>query len=82
MNYTVAANNTGLDRSGTMTVAGQTVTFTQSGTGCGVTVTPTTVTVPSIAQTSALSWPGGGGALDHGDECDGLNRPGELHGRR
>ena len=35
VNYTVAANSTGADRIGTMTVAGQTVTFTQSGSGCG-----------------------------------------------
>src|SRR4030095_5745385 len=55
VNYTVAANSTGVDRTGTMTVAGQTVTFTQAGTGCGATVTPTSVTVPSIGQTSALS---------------------------
>jgi hypothetical protein len=55
VNYTVAANNTGVDRSGTMTVAGQTVTFTQTGAGCGATVTPTSVTVPSIGSTSALS---------------------------
>jgi len=55
VNYTVAANSTGIDRTGTMTVAGQTVTFTQTGTGCGATVTPTSVTVPSIGQTSALS---------------------------
>ncbi len=55
VNYTVAANSTGVDRTGTMTVGGQTVTFTQSGTGCSATVTPTSVTVPSIGQTSALS---------------------------
>jgi len=55
VNYTVAANSTGVDRTGTMTVAGKTVTFTQSGSGCPVTVTPTSVTVPSIGQTSALA---------------------------
>jgi hypothetical protein len=55
VNYTVAANSTGSDRIGTMTVAGQTVTFTQAGTGCGVTVTPTSVNVPMIGSTSALS---------------------------
>jgi flagellar basal body rod protein FlgF len=55
VNYTVAANSTGVDRTGTMTVSGKTVTFTQSGSGCPATVTPTSVTVPSIGQTSALS---------------------------
>ena len=55
VNYTVAANSTGVDRTGTMTVGGQTVTFTQSGTGCGVSVTPTSVTVPSFGSTSSLS---------------------------
>ncbi len=55
VNYTVAANSSGSQRTGTMLVAGKTVTFTQSANSCVYTVTPTTVSVPSIGSTSALS---------------------------
>jgi hypothetical protein len=55
VNYTVAANTTGVARTGTMTVAGQMVTFTQAASSCSYTVTPTSVSVPSTGSTSALS---------------------------
>src|SRR5262249_59719114 len=41
--------------SGTLQVAGQTVTFSQAADSCVYTVTPTSVTVPSTGSTSALS---------------------------
>lgn len=53
--YTVAANTTTGVRTGTMLVAGQTVTFTQAAASCAYTVTPTSVTVAPIGSTSALA---------------------------
>jgi hypothetical protein len=55
VNYTVAANTTGAIRAGTVTVAGQAVTFTQAANSCVYTVTPTSVSAPSTGSTSALS---------------------------
>jgi Putative binding domain, N-terminal/Viral BACON domain len=55
VNYTVAANTTGVVRIGTMTVAGQTVTFTQAASSCTYSVTPTSVSVAAIGGPSALS---------------------------
>jgi hypothetical protein len=55
VNYTVAANTTGLARTGTMVVAGKTVTFTQAVSSCVYSVTPTSVTVMAIGGPSALS---------------------------
>jgi hypothetical protein len=55
VNYTVAANTTGVVRTGTLLVAGQTVTFTQAANSCSYTISPTSVSVPSIGSTSALS---------------------------
>jgi hypothetical protein len=55
VNYTVAANSTGIARTGTMAVAGQTVTFTQAASSCSYSVTPTSVSVPSTGSTSAFS---------------------------
>ena len=42
--FNVSANTTGAERTGTLTVAGQTVTVTQAGT-CAFTVAPTTQSV-------------------------------------
>jgi hypothetical protein len=42
---TAAANPTALERIGTVTVAGQTVTFTQPGVACSFTVAPLSVAV-------------------------------------
>lgn len=53
--YTVAPNTTAGVRTGTMTVAGVTVTFTQAAASCVYTVTPTSVTVAPIGSTSALA---------------------------
>jgi hypothetical protein len=53
--YSVAPNTTPGVRTGTMAVAGQTVTFTQAAASCAYTVTPTSVTVAPIGSTSALA---------------------------
>ena len=55
VNYTVAANTTGVSRTGTMVVAGTTVTFTQAANSCTYSVTPTSVSVAAIGGPSALS---------------------------
>src|SRR5205823_3886811 len=39
--FSAAANSGGASRTGTVTVAGQTVTVAQAGTGCGLAVSPT-----------------------------------------
>jgi len=44
VNYTVAANTATTSRTGTLTVAGQTVTVTQAGAPCTFGVSPTTAT--------------------------------------
>jgi hypothetical protein len=44
-NYTVAANTSGTARTGTLTVAGQTITVTQAANSCTYSVSPTTVSV-------------------------------------
>ena len=55
MNYSVAAN-TGAARTGTLTVAGQTVTVTQAaGTSCTYTVSPTTVSVPAAGDSDTIA---------------------------
>ena len=53
--YTVAPNTTTGVRTGTMLVAGQTVTFTQAAASCVYSVTPTSVSVAPIGSTSALA---------------------------
>ncbi len=55
VNYTVAANTTAAARTGTLTVSGQIVTFTQATGSCTSTVTPMSVSVTSIGSTSAVS---------------------------
>jgi hypothetical protein len=55
VNYTVAANTTGLQRIGTITVAGQAVTFTQAATSCTYSITPTTVTAPPAGNAYTVS---------------------------
>ena len=54
-NYTVAPNATGSSRTGTLTVAGQTVTVTQASSSCTYTVTPTSMAVPSTGSLIAIS---------------------------
>lgn len=53
--YTVATNPTNVSRTGTMTVAGQTVTFTQAANSCTYSVTPTSFTVPATGSVLTLS---------------------------
>jgi hypothetical protein len=55
VNYTVAANTTTAARTGSLIVAGVTVTFTQAVGSCVYSVTPTSVSVGAIGSTSALS---------------------------
>ena len=54
-NYTVAPNTTGVVRTGTLTVAGQTVTITQSANSCTYNVSPTSVSAPSTGSTASVS---------------------------
>ena len=54
-NYTVAANSSGGPRSGTLTIAGQTVTVSQAFGSCGYTVSPTSATVPSTGSNGSVS---------------------------
>jgi hypothetical protein len=61
VNYTVAANTTGVARTGTLLVAGQTVTFSQAAPSCTYTVTPTAVTAPAGGSASSVSVSSGTG---------------------
>ena len=91
--YTVAANTTGTQRVGTMTIAGQTFTVTQSGSGCTYSLSATSASVPSTGSTAgALSvvtrhelFMDGGQQrrLDHRHERRERirNRPGRVHRR-
>ena len=54
-NYTVAPNTTGAVRTGTLTVAGQTVTITQSANSCTYNVSPTSVSAPSTGSNASVS---------------------------
>ena len=54
--YTVAANTTGSQRVGTMTIAGQTFTVTQAAASCTYSLSATSASVPSTGSTAgALS---------------------------
>jgi hypothetical protein len=53
--YAVAPNTTGASRSGTLTVAGKTVTFTQSAASCSYSVSPLTVSVPSTGSNGSIA---------------------------
>ena len=62
MNYTVAANSTAAARTGTMAVAGKTVTVNQAASSCVYSVSPTSSSVPlsgfinaSVAVTTGSS---------------------------
>ncbi len=52
---TAAANPMALERIGTVTVAGQTVTFTQPGVACSFVVAPLSVAVPVAGGSSGLT---------------------------
>ena len=53
--YSVAPNGTGSPRTGTLAIAGQTVTITQATGSCSYSVSPTSVSVPSTGQNSTIS---------------------------
>lgn len=55
VNYTVAANTTGAQRTGALLVGGVTVPFTQAANSCTYSVTPTSFNVGAIGATTALS---------------------------
>src|SRR5206468_10609762 len=53
--YSVATNTGATARTGTLTIAGQTVTITQAANSCVYTLSTTSISVPSIATTGSLS---------------------------
>lgn len=53
--FSVAANPSTTDRTGTVAIAGATFTVTQSGAACAYSVSPLSVTVTAGASTSAVS---------------------------
>src|SRR5439155_1078934 len=53
--YSVATNSGSTARTGTLTIAGQTVTITQAANSCVYNLSTTSVSVPSIATTGSLS---------------------------
>ena len=55
VNYTVAANTAFAPRTGTMTIAGQTVTVTQAANSCSYSVSPTTVSAPSTGTSGSVA---------------------------
>ena len=52
--YSVA-QNTGPDRTATITIAGQIVTITQAGAACTLSVSPTTVSPPATGTTGSIT---------------------------
>ncbi|MEW6127039.1 MAG: C25 family cysteine peptidase [Acidobacteriota bacterium] len=61
VNFSVAVNNTGINRTGTMTIGGNTFTVNQSGTPCTYTLTPTSVNLNSEAQSGSVDLTTGNG---------------------
>src|SRR5262249_28701943 len=55
VSYSGGANTTGAARSGTLTIAGQTVTVNQAASSCTYSVSTTTISAPSTASTGSLS---------------------------
>jgi hypothetical protein len=55
VSYTVAANSSTASRTGTLTVAGQTVTVTQASAACSYTVSPTSDTAAAGGETGSTS---------------------------
>jgi len=64
VNYTVQANNSGSQRTGTATVAGQTVNFTQAAQqgNCTFTLSQTSITVPAAGGTGSTNVNNTGGS--------------------
>ena len=55
VSYSVAPNGTGTPRSGTLTVAGQIVTVSQSASSCTYSVSPTSVSAPLTGLNSSIA---------------------------
>jgi hypothetical protein len=55
VNYTVGVNTTSSIRTGTMTIAGQTLTITQAGASCVSSITPSSRSLTSGSQSSTVS---------------------------
>src|SRR5207247_7393209 len=55
--YAVSVNTAGGSRSGTLSIAGQTFTLTQSGAGCEYSISPTTQSFTSASGTGTVSVP-------------------------
>jgi hypothetical protein len=55
VSYTVAANGSTANRTGTLTVAGQTYTVTQQGVTCTFSISPTSGSVPASSSTGNVS---------------------------
>ena len=55
VSYSVTANTTGLSRIGTITIAEQTFTLTQSGAACSATLSPTTASLGAGAASGTLA---------------------------
>lgn len=55
LNYSVSANTGGTSRSGSMTVAGQAFTVTQSGVGCTYSISPTSVSPTAAGSTGSVT---------------------------
>ena len=93
VNYTVAANSTAVARTGSMAVAGRTVTVNQAASSCVYTVSPTSSSVPlsgfinaSVSVITGFELRVDGdelGGLDHDHERGERDRPGigDLHRR-
>ena len=52
--YQVQPNDTGIQRTGTMTIAGKTVTVTQHATDCSITITPAFASYTAAAATGTI----------------------------
>jgi hypothetical protein len=52
---TIAANTALISRTGTVNIGGQVFTVTQAAASCTYTVTPTSLSVPALGLTSALT---------------------------
>jgi hypothetical protein len=55
LTYTLATNSGNSPRTGTITVAGRTLTVTQAAAPCTYTVTPTSLTVPNTGGTTSVT---------------------------
>ena len=61
MSLSIAANTGSGSRTGTLTIAGQTVTVTQQGVSCTTTISPTSVTAPDTLTNGTVNVTSGAG---------------------